>query len=58
MTLIDLKDYYKIKEQLLEDYENEELWYEKVIRNISKAGFFSSDRTIRQYESEIWKVKG
>ena len=51
MTLIDLKDYYKIKEQLLEDYENEELWYEKVIRNISKAGFFSSDRTIRQYES-------
>ena len=58
MTLIDLKDYYKIKEQLLEDYENEELWYEKVIRNISKAGIFSSDRTIRQYESEIWKVKG
>lgn len=58
MTLIDLKDYYKIKEQMLEDYENEELWYEKVIRNISKAGFFSSDRTIRQYESEIWKVKG
>ena len=58
MTLIDLKDYYKIKEQMLEDYENEELWYEKIIRNISKAGFFSSDRTIRQYESEIWKVKG
>lgn len=57
MTLIDFIDYYNVKEQMLNDYENEKLWYEKVIKNISKAGFFSSDRTIEQYESEIWKVK-
>ena len=57
MTLIDFKEYYEVKEKMLSDYENKELWYKKVINNIAKAGFFSSDRTIRQYENEIWKTK-
>ena len=57
MTLIDFKEYYEDKEKMLSDYENKELWYKKVINNIAKAGFFSSDRTIRQYENEIWKTK-
>ena len=57
MTLIDFKEYYEFKEKMLSDYENKELWYKKVINNIAKAGFFSSDRTIRQYENEIWKTK-
>ena len=57
MTLIDFKEYYEDKEKMLSDYENKELWYKKLINNIAKAGFFSSDRTIRQYENEIWKTK-
>lgn len=57
MTLIDFEDYVQTKEKMLEDYEDQDLWYEKVINNIAKAGFFSSDRTISQYEEEIWKTK-
>ena len=57
MTLIDFNEYYEVKEKMLSDYENKDLWYKKVINNIAKAGFFSSDRTISQYENEIWKTK-
>ena len=57
MTLIDFVDYYNTKEKMFKDYENKDLWYKKVINNIAKAGFFSSDRTIAQYENEIWKTK-
>lgn len=51
MTLIDLKEYIAVKEQVLADYES---WNKKVIHNIAKAGFFSSDRTIEQYNQDIW----
>lgn len=54
MTLIDLKDYIATKEQVLADYEDQATWNKKVIHNIAKAGFFSSDRTIQQYYDEIW----
>ncbi|MER0123113.1 glycogen/starch/alpha-glucan family phosphorylase [Streptococcus sp. ZJ93] len=54
MTLIDLKEYITVKEQVLADYENQDAWNKKVIHNIAKAGFFSSDRTIEQYNEEIW----
>ena len=54
MTLIDFEEYYAKKEEMLADYENRELWLKKVIVNIAKAGFFSSDRTIDQYNKEIW----
>ena len=56
MTLLDLEDYIKVKEQMLADYEDRDAWLDKVIVNISKAGFFSSDRTIAQYNEDIWHL--
>lgn len=56
MTLLDLKDYIRVKEQAFTDYENRKQWAEKMLVNISKAGFFSSDRTIAQYNEDIWKL--
>ncbi|WP_025730337.1 glycogen/starch/alpha-glucan family phosphorylase [Atopobacter phocae] len=57
MTLIDLENYIKVKEQMYVDYDDQALWLEKVIVNISKAGFFSSDRTISQYNDDIWHLE-
>ncbi len=56
MALLDLKEYIKVKEQVLADYENREAWASKMLVNIAKAGFFSSDRTISQYNEDIWKL--
>ena len=56
MTLLDLEDYIATKEGMLKDYENRDTWLEKVIVNIAKAGFFSSDRTIEQYNKEVWHL--
>lgn len=56
MTLLDLEEYIKTKEQMLTDYEDRDGWLEKVIVNIAKAGFFSSDRTISQYNTDIWHL--
>lgn len=56
MTLLDWRDYMQTKEQMLEDYENRKEWAKKMLVNISKAGFFSSDRTIEQYNEDIWKL--
>ena len=56
MTLLDVKDYIQTKEQMLEDYEDEKAWAKKALVNISKAGFFSSDRTIREYNEDIWHL--
>ncbi len=57
MTLLDIEDYIKTKNQVFEDYSDREAWNRKVLINISKAGFFSSDRTIAQYNEDIWKLK-
>lgn len=54
MTLIDLEEYIEVKEKMLADYEDQDLWMTKVVHNIAKAGFFSSDRTIEQYNEDIW----
>ncbi len=54
MTLIDLAEYIEVKEQVFADYEDQDLWNKKVVHNIAKAGFFSSDRTIAQYNEDIW----
>ncbi|HFU4205726.1 TPA: glycogen/starch/alpha-glucan family phosphorylase [Streptococcus suis] len=54
MTLIDLAEYIEVKEQVFADYEDQESWNRKVVHNIAKAGFFSSDRTIEQYNQDIW----
>ena len=56
MTLLDLEDYIKVKEQMLADYEDRDAWLDKVIVNIAKAGFFSADRTIQQYNDEVWHL--
>ena len=56
MTLLDLEDYIQVKERMLADYEDRDAWMDKVIINIAKAGFFSSDRTIAQYEEEVWHL--
>ena len=56
MTLLDLEDYIKVKDQAFADYEDRNAWKKKMLVNIAKAGFFSSDRTIRQYNDEIWKL--
>ena len=56
MTLLDVEDYIKTKNIVFKDYEDREAWNKKVLINISKAGFFSSDRTIAQYNEEIWKL--
>ncbi|MBO4108356.1 glycogen/starch/alpha-glucan family phosphorylase [Streptococcus suis] len=54
MTLIDLAEYIEVKEQVFADYEDQDSWNKKVVHNIAKAGFFSSDRTIEQYNEDIW----
>ncbi len=56
MTLIDLNEYIKVKEECFEGYENKKAWAKKMIINIAKTGFFSSDRTIKQYNDDIWKL--
>ena len=55
MTFLDLEDYIRTKERALEDYTDRKTWAKKMLVNISNAGFFSSDRTIREYNQDIWK---
>ena len=57
MTLLDTKEYITTKEKVYADYEDRKTWNKKALINIAKAGFFSSDRTIAQYNEEIWKLK-
>ncbi|NLC34043.1 MAG: glycogen/starch/alpha-glucan phosphorylase [Erysipelothrix sp.] len=56
MTLIDLEDYISVKNEMLKAYEDREDWSQKTLVNIAKAGFFSSDRTIMEYDRDIWKT--
>ena len=56
MTFPDFKDYVKTREEAYAAYTNRAEWAKKMLINISKAGFFSSDRTIAQYNEEIWKL--
>ena len=56
MALLDVKDYIRTKEQMLEDSLDEKTWAQKMLVNIAKAGFFSSDRTIAEYNRDIWHL--
>lgn len=56
MTLLDVKEYIEVKEKMLSDYADRKSWEKKMLTNIAKAGFFSSDRTITQYNEDIWKL--
>ena len=57
MTLLDLEEYIEVKDKMLADYENRRKWKEMMLVNIAKAGFFSSDRTIMEYNRDIWHLK-
>ncbi|MCI9072054.1 MAG: glycogen/starch/alpha-glucan phosphorylase [Lachnospiraceae bacterium] len=57
MTLLDLRDYIKVKDRALKDYEDRARWKRMSLVNIAKAGFFSSDRTIAEYNEDIWKLR-
>lgn len=57
MTLLDYEDYVKTREQAYSDYEDRMAWAKKMLVNTSKAGYFSSDRTIAEYNRDIWKLK-
>lgn len=57
MTLLDLEDYIATKDRMFEDYRKEDMWKKMMLVNIAKAGFFSSDRTIAEYNRDIWKLK-
>lgn len=56
MTFLDWRDYVTKKEEVLEAYEDRKDWAKKMLFNISRAGYFSSDRTILQYNEDIWKL--
>ena len=57
MTLLDVKEYIRVKEIALKDYEDRKEWAKKMLVNIANAGFFSSDRTIAEYNRDIWHLK-
>ena len=56
MTLLDLEEYIRVKDQALAAYEDRRSWKQKMLVNIAKAGYFSSDRTIAEYDRDIWKL--
>ena len=56
MTLLDLEEYIEVKDKAFAEYEDRNAWEKKMLVNIAKAGFFSSDRTIAQYNEDIWKL--
>ena len=56
MTLLDLEEYIKVKDKAFADYEDRMSWAKKMLHNIANAGFFSSDRTIEEYNKDIWKL--
>ena len=57
MTLLDLEDYIETKDRMMADYEDRKKWSKMMLVNIAKAGFFSSDRTIEEYNRDIWKLR-
>ena len=56
MTLLDLEDYIRVKDRMFADYRNREKWQKMMLVNIAKSGFFSSDRTIMEYDRDIWHL--
>ena len=56
MALLDVKEYIQVKERALEDYEDRLAWAKKMLCNIAKAGYFSSDRSVAEYNRDIWKL--
>ena len=57
MALLDVEDYIAVKQRAIEDYGQRLPWARKMLVNIAKSGYFSSDRTIGQYNEDIWHLK-
>lgn len=57
MALLDVEDYIAVKDQAILDYSGRRAWARKMLMNIAKSGYFSSDRTIQQYNEDIWRLK-
>ncbi len=57
MTLLDLEDYIKVKDQMMADYEDQAKWRRMMLVNIARAGFFAADRTSEEYNRDIWNVR-
>ncbi|MBR5896548.1 MAG: glycogen/starch/alpha-glucan phosphorylase, partial [Lachnospiraceae bacterium] len=57
MTLLDLEEYIEAKDKIFADYEKRTMWKKMMLTNIAKAGFFSSDRTIEDYNKDVWHLK-
>ena len=57
MTLLDLEEYIEVKDKIFADYEKRTMWKKMMLTNIAKAGFFSSDRTIEDYNKDVWHLK-
>lgn len=57
MTLLDLEDYIAVKDKMMADYEDQKKWRKMMLVNIARAGFFSSDRTIEEYNRDIWHLR-
>ncbi len=57
MTLLDLEAYIAKKDEIIKDYEDRDKWKKMVVTNMANAGFFSSDRTIEEYNRDVWKLK-
>ena len=56
MALLDLEEFIRVKEVVYADYEDRGAWMRKSLANVAAAGAFSSDRTIRQYNDDIWHL--
>ena len=56
MALLDVEDYIQTKARAIGDYGDRLAWSKKMLVNIAKSGYFSSDRTIRQYNEDIWHL--
>lgn len=56
-ALLDTEEYIKVREKAYEDYEDRISWAKKITANIANSGHFSSDRTISEYNKDIWKLK-
>ena len=57
MTLLDYRSYAEAREKAYADYEDRMSWAKKMLVNIARSGYFSADRTIQEYNQDIWRLK-
>ena len=57
MALLDTEDYIAAKDRCISDYNDRRGWAKKMLVNIARSGYFSSDRTIQEYDRDIWHLK-